>query len=196
MSSAIMTMIGMYNYDPTIFDGLKLPEGIDKDTCVNEILSRCGEFEVIYPDIEFLKNMITHFSNKHYWTFEKWVKGLAEEFNPLYNYDRNEVYTDTHDSNASAESETHTNSTVHQNVSAYDSTTMQPKENEISTGGDKGTAKNESKDVIKHEAHLFGNIGVTTSVAMLTEYVNFYKDFNIYKQIADIFCDEFCIAIY
>lgn len=195
MSSVTITMMGLYNYDNSLFDGLNLPTGLDKETCINEILLRCGEFTVLYPDFDFMKSMIGHFSKKHYRTFSKWVEGLAEEFNPLHNYDRHEVYTDTHDSNASSESETTTNSTINQNVSAYDSATMQPKENEVSSGEGKGTAKNESKDVIKHEAHLYGNIGVTTSTQMLEDYLR-VEGWNIYEHIADLFCDEFCIMVY
>ena len=35
---ANMTLIGLYNYDNTLFDNLTLPEGINKDIAVNEIL--------------------------------------------------------------------------------------------------------------------------------------------------------------
>lgn len=195
MSSATMTMIGAYNYDNSIFDGLSLPDGIDKETCVNEILNKCGEFTLLYTDLDFLKNMITHFSKKHYRTFEKWLKGLSEEFNPLHNYDRHEVYTDTHKSNAVSNSATNSNSSIDTKVSAYDSATMQPKEREESSGSGTGSAINSSNDEVKHEAHLYGNIGVTTSTQMLEDYLRVER-WNIYEHIADIFCDEFCIAIY
>lgn len=219
MSSATMTMIGAYNYDNSIFDGLSLPDGIDKETCVNEILNRCGEFTLLYTNLDFLKNMITHFSNKHYRTFEKWIDALNEEFNPLHNYDRHEVYTDCHSSNETTDtvdknkstsiSQTSTNSTndTNRNVSAYDSSTMQPKESEktTSSGNGNGLANNESdstgsvnrfgNDIIKHEAHLYGNIGTTKSTEMLLDFLSAER-WNIYEHIADIFCDEFCIAIY
>lgn len=94
MSSATMTLIGLYNFDNTIFDNLQFPAGIDKTTAVNEILMRSGEFEILYPDITFLKVAIEHWGKKHYRTFEKWFEALAIEFEPLYNYDRYEEYTD------------------------------------------------------------------------------------------------------
>lgn len=94
MSSSKLTMIGLYNYDPDIFENLTFPEGINKDTAVNEILIRSGEFEVLYPQPEFLKLMITHWGFKHYRTFEKWIEALNIEFEPLYNYDRYEEYDD------------------------------------------------------------------------------------------------------
>lgn len=252
MASATMTMIGLYNYDSTLFNGLTFPSGIDKDLAINQILMSCGEFEILYPNLEFMKFQIENWGKKNYFTFNKWVKALAEEFNPLYNYDRHEEYEDVHSRAASDQSKTgrvntgtetdststdvtgnaatsnsaHTDNdaTVTRDVSAYDASTYQPKERET-TGGGNTTAGNaitseqtktntsntssttdtsneqttgsrvESENA-KHTAHLYGNIGVTTSVAMLKEYVGFYKDFNLYEQIADLFVNDFCIRIY
>lgn len=192
---ATLSLIGLYNYDNTLFDGLTLPTGIDKDICINEILRRCGEFELIYSDLDFNKSMIAQFGNKHNRTFTKWIEGLAEEFNPLHNYDRHEIYTDTHKSNAVSNSATSTSSNADRKVSAYDASTMQPKENETSGGSGTGSAVNSSNDEIKHEAHLYGNIGVTTSTQMLEDFLRVER-WNIYEHIADIFCDEFCIPVY
>ena len=192
---ATLSLIGLYNYDNTLFDGLTLPAGIDKDICINEILRRCGEFELIYSDLDFNKSMIAQFGNKHNRTFTKWVEGLAEEFNPLHNYDRHEIYTDTHKSNAVSNSATSTSSNADRKVSAYDASTMQPKENETTGGSGTGSAVNSSNDEVKHEAHLYGNIGVTTSTQMLEDFLRVER-WNIYEHIADIFCDEFCIPVY
>ena len=192
---ATLSLIGLYNYDNTLFDGLTLPAVIDKDICVNEILRRCGEFELIYSDLDFNKSMIAQFGNKHNRTFTKWVEGLAEEFNPLHNYDRHEIYTDTHKSNAVSNSATSTSSNADRKVSAYDASTMQPKEQEASGGSGTGSAVNSSNDEVKHEAHLYGNIGVTTSTQMLEDFLR-VEGWNIYEHIADIFCDEFCIPVY
>ena len=93
---AKLTIIGMYNYDNSLFDDLTFPAGIDKDIAVHEILIRSGEFETIYPALDFLKMQIEHWGKKHYRTFEKWIDALNIEFKPLYNYDRYEEYTDTH----------------------------------------------------------------------------------------------------
>lgn len=256
MSSSKLTMIGMYNYDNSVFSDLTFPAGIDKDLAINEILMQCGEFEILYPDLDFLKYQITKWGSKHYLTFEKWLKALAEEFNPIHNYDRYESYTDTHsgsgkqvdsekrndvenrssnhsedktsDSTGASFTDTHstTDDDTKRNVSAYDSSTYQPKEQEkldgktsgngsgtsmshikdglsgadsessVSSGNADRQSEHTNNDVNKHEAHLYGNIGVTTSVAMLKEFTGFYKDFNLYEQIAALFVDEFCIRIY
>lgn len=187
MSSSKLTMIGMYNYDETLFDGITLPTGINKDVLIPEILRQCDEFEILYPNLDFLKAMIGNWSQKHYRTFEKWVAGLAEEFNPLHNYDRHEEYIDT------SNSLTHTSSSSsdERKVSAYDASSMQPREGESGTSTGSGVGAAESK----HVAHLYGNIGVTTSTQMLEDFLRVER-WNIYEHIAELFVDEFCIRVY
>ena len=99
MSQAKITLIGLENYlnpDQSLFDKMTLPEDIDKDTLIGSILMRCQEFELLYSDPYFMQDAISIWSRKNYRTFDKWVKALNIEYDPLYNYDRTEEYTDTH----------------------------------------------------------------------------------------------------
>ena len=100
MASAMMTTIGLENYlageDKSLFDLLSLPAGIDKEVLTGSILMRAGEFEALYPDPYFMRDAIGLWGRKHYRTFEKWVNALNIEYDPLYNYDRTEEYTDSH----------------------------------------------------------------------------------------------------
>ena len=91
---AKLSLIGLYNYDSTLFDNLTFPEGIEKDIAVNEILMKSGEFELVYPSLNFIKSQITMWGRKHYRTFQKWLDALSIEYDPLYNYDRHEEYSD------------------------------------------------------------------------------------------------------
>lgn len=92
---ARLTLIGMYDFDDTIFDNLTVPEAIDKPTLVENILLRSGDFEVLYPDTEFLKYSIGAWSRKWQPTLTRWATALSIEYNPLENYDRQEDWTDT-----------------------------------------------------------------------------------------------------
>lgn len=267
MSTMKLTTIGLYNYDNTLFENLTFPTGIDKDIAVNEILMRSGEFEVLYPNLDFFKMQISMWGKKHFRTFDKWVKALSVEYDPLYNYDRTEEYTDTksatnqmsqhgsesgssddtslsqiHNSSeadtktsgergdVSSESHSQSGTTEHQR-SAYDSAAYSPESKDItSTGntdnvtsyetqktdsaseGSSDTAQTDLKhgktareqqsttsginqEEIKHTAHLYGNIGTTTSQKMLADELEIDR-FNIYENIADLFVDEFCIMVY
>ena len=89
-----ITLIGLYNYDNSLFDNLTFPAGIDRDIAITRILNKSEEFEVLYANFDYLKNRIGTWSSVWQRTFEKWVKALAVEYDPLYNFDRHEYYTD------------------------------------------------------------------------------------------------------
>ena len=58
MTTAKLTLRGLYNYDSSIFDSMVLPMGIDKDIAINNILFRASDFEVLYADPDFLKDAL------------------------------------------------------------------------------------------------------------------------------------------
>ena len=101
MSLAKITMTGMeewLNYfNKSLFDLFVLPEDVDRDNCIDNIMLECGEFETLYSDPEFMRAAIGTWSKKHYWTFDKWAKALKIEYSPLENYDRMEDWWDNSD---------------------------------------------------------------------------------------------------
>lgn len=100
MAQSKITLIGMENYlnpDHSVFEKMQLPEGIDRDTLIGSIIMRCNEFELLYSDPDFMIAAVDVWSRKNYWTFDKWVKAINIEYDPLYNYDRTERSTDTHE---------------------------------------------------------------------------------------------------
>ena len=104
MSIAKITMIGLETAlayrNESIFDLLKLPDGIDIDTVEGNILMEGGEFEVIYAEPDFFKQMVGIWSKKHYHTFDKWAKALSIDYAPLENYDRFEEWNDSNNENS------------------------------------------------------------------------------------------------
>lgn len=150
MSIMKMTMLGLENGlkvdNESIFDLLTLPDGIDKDDLVDNIILEGGEFEVLYADPHFFRQAVYTWSRKHYRTFEKWITALNIEYNPLENYDRFEDWTDTGkeisnkknndtmssngtnnvDETVKEHDKTDTNTVTENTVSAYDSSSYQP----------------------------------------------------------------------
>lgn len=113
MALAKVTLIGMYNYDDTLFDQLTVPASIDKDVLIGNILMRSGDFESLYGSVPFVKDAIGLWSRKWAPTFERWAETWTMEYNPLENYDRNEEWTDKNTGTEKYEkdgSETHTGS--------------------------------------------------------------------------------------
>lgn len=195
---ALITLIGIYNFNNHLFDGLNI-SGIDKEVLIENILNKSGNFEVLYPDYDYLKMMITNWSNKYQKTFERWVNGIGTDWNPIENYDRYEEIRDTgnstmsgSDSNTSSGSGTNT-----QKKAAYDSSTF---ENDIeaqsrTSGSSSTTTKSTGSSSNLHTAHIHGNIGVTTSTAMYLEYQDSAL-WNIYEHITDLFLNEFVIPVF
>ena len=199
-----MTLIGLYSYDNTIFDLLSLPEGIDKDTLINNIFSRSGEFEVMYPDPTYLKPAIGAWSAKWQSTFIRWINALSIEYDPLENYNRYEHWTDDDDTtitgNASGNSSGRTHSVNTDKVSADDAgDTFTNRGQNVIDGTDSGTSSSNTKEVTdgtnEHDGRIHGNIGVTTSQQMLLSELDLGY-WNIYEKITDIFLTEFVIPVY
>ncbi len=99
MSLAKITMTGQemwlkHKNGSSLFDLFILPEDIDRDTCIDNIMLECGELETLYSEPEFMRAAIGTWSKKHYWTFDKWAKALKIEYAPLENYDRTEDWWD------------------------------------------------------------------------------------------------------
>lgn len=187
-----LTLIGLYNYDDSLFEKMLLPVGVDKEIAVKTILLSYGEAPLTYPDLEFMKDAIGIWSDKNEWTFWKISQALQAEYNPIHNYDRNEEYTDTESLKTSANA-SQTGSTE-DTVSAYNATTYQPDSKSDSTG--RTTNAGTSDRELKHSAHLYGNIGVTTSQEMLRAEVELRVNLNVYDVIADSFYKEFCLYTY
>ena len=223
-----LTLIGLHNYsEGAIWDDVVLPEGIEKELLINEILKQNGEFCLIYPDMDFLKAQITFFFRKWYDNFEKWITVLNEEYEPLFNVDvktsnaehgvnegnsassgRNDS---TRNSSASGGSNGSSSNTNEHLKAAYDASTYQGVNKDISSGttslstseygSEVGSATNSesmtsnSEHTITNEEYKRGNQGITMSQEMLLAELN-VRRFNLYDQIADIFASEFCVTYY
>lgn len=151
MSLAKITLIGQETRlkmeNKSVFDLLTLPDGIDRNTCIDNIILECGEFETLYSDPFFMRAAIGTWSTKHYRTFEKWITALNLEYNPLENYDRQENWTDTgnkqntldfeDDTTTTTTGKTTTEGSSQQNgftedqVSAFDSNSYQESEKHV-----------------------------------------------------------------
>lgn len=207
MSSAKVTLIGMNTYfknaGSDLFEFLDLPEGLAKDTLTDNILLEGGEFEVLYSDPVALKSYIGIWAAREADTFQRWADALAIEYAPLENYDRQENWTDTLDSdgtsNTTGTNDMTVNGSAQTDVSAYDSSGYQPKEKVTTaeTTDQDTTERNTSTldNTGMHAGRIHGNIGVTTSQQMLEAELQLGY-WNIYSRITDMFLKEFCIMIY
>lgn len=206
-----LTLTGMNNYGEMInddlFSDLILPEVLDKDVVVNAILTTCSSLPVAYPDYSFLKNQIKYWSKRKKPIFDKWVWLLSQEYNPLYNYDRTEEFSDSEIVNNSANKTDNTITSLNNSVTntekatSYESNTFRDTSQNIGVGSNNGNTNTRSSEdsdtnrVLTHKARLFGNIGITTSTQMLSESWDWYNK-DIPMIIAEEFKCDFCLGIY
>lgn len=77
-------------FDSTLFDGLQLPEGVDKKLVISCILERHGNAALAHPDPEWMKHYIGTWSARRLPIWQKLDATLHLEYNPIENYDRKE----------------------------------------------------------------------------------------------------------
>lgn len=287
-----LTLIGMVNYNPSLFDNLVLPEEYDKNTFIESLLLEHGEKLVLYSDVDFMKYSIGAWGRKWSLELSRIAQALFAEYNPIWNYDRYEEWDDTNaknhtstnvnDMDQSSENtssdgrtvktdtatdttnssnedihhtltndadydvitETNDAAEVEHQISADNSSTYQPESKDISDGGKTTVTTDGTKDDITedtttqsnaaasdtststttesgdgynsntthgsgssktaeednfashHNAHLYGNVGVTTSASMVTEVIQQRMKYNLYEVATRLFANELLIGIY
>lgn len=90
-----LTLWGIFQYDPTLFDGFSLPEGLDKSFLIDEIMRRSGDLFTYYQVPGMLKQNITNWFLRNYDQFSRMAAAITAEYNPIENYDRTEESTHT-----------------------------------------------------------------------------------------------------
>lgn len=92
---ARLTLYGMLQYDPTLFEGMVLPPDYDRDALLSEILKRSGQLYPYHQVPEILKADIRLWFSRNYLGFDRSIAALMAEYNPIENYDRVEAWTRT-----------------------------------------------------------------------------------------------------
>lgn len=85
-----ISVLGMYAYDNTLFDNLRLPSEFtttDRETLINNLLLECAELEVVYSNFEFFKAAIGFWSAARLRVWEKLNATLHFDYNPIWNKD-------------------------------------------------------------------------------------------------------------
>lgn len=95
-----LSIVGMYEYDDSLFDGLDVPtytdknntvHVIDKSAVINSILLNCAELELLYSSIDTMKLAIGVWSAAEQDTWKKMFATQKIEYNPLWNVDADVV---------------------------------------------------------------------------------------------------------
>lgn len=227
MAIAKMSLIGLYDYtDGSCFDSLTLPEGISKDTFIQSLLLKYGEFGLIYINPDTLTGMVKAWGLRHYRTFEKWIAALNIDYEPLYNYDRTEEeeagkesettgtddhsYTDTNTGSYSTDV-TPNNRASTTSRSAYNSSTLEDVVKVNETGSTTTTVNYSDAPTLTHsQENDRSEQNKESSTRKLRAYGNIgvttsqnmlrseldISLWNLYDHMSDLFADDFLIRVY
>ena len=212
-------IVAILEFDPTLFDDLVFPEGVDKQIFVDALVQSCGHTPLLHPDPGYLHYYIPAWGKRTYKIWEKLAATLDLEYNPIENYDRNTTYTDTTDrslnrtTNNSSESHGTNHSTgensnsTEEKVSADNSSEYQPDRTSKvsgttsdlltmnSNGSDSGEMTDAENVTHTYTERTHGNIGVTTSQQMIQSERDLVR-YDFYMEIVNSFKKEFCLLVY
>jgi hypothetical protein len=178
-----MSLWGLYQVDPTILDGLIVPTGMDGDNVKDNLLLETESMEILYPNTLFLKMAITVWAAERKDVWDKLYATTVLQYNPIENYDRNELSTSKNWGGSSGSTTTTGSST------AYDSDTFKDTGKSISSGS------NTSSSDGTYNSRVHGNIGVTTTQQMI-EQERRSVEFCMTEYIINDFIDRFCVGVY
>lgn len=86
-----LSPLGLYNWDSTVFDLMVIPEELDRETLLNNLLAETAELEVLYPNPVVFKNLLGVWSSKQLDIWNRLYATTQYEYNPIENYNRYET---------------------------------------------------------------------------------------------------------
>lgn len=207
-----LSIMGMYEYDNTVFDGLDVPtyedsehniHVVDKNMVIDNILLECAELEVVYPNFDTMKLAIGVWSAANQDTWTKLFATQKAEYNPLWNVDADVSRTERvagSDNRTIGRNETVTpNVTNTRSVKGFNSDTWSEAEKNAQTGNTQdyeNVTDNATDDhTTTYNETRTGNIGVTSSQQLL-EAERKIAEFSIINYITLSFKERFCLLVY
>lgn len=170
---AWLSLLGMYNYSPDLFDLLQLPDEINRDVFIQNLLAETAEQEVIYPDAEILKQVIGAWSASRLHAWEKIAAvTFAQNYDPFVNVSRDEVRT------------IETSGEQTGQVSAWDSSAF------INRGKDIGTS------TVTETFHVEGDSAINDSQDIIRKEADVRLKYDLFQIIINEFRNRFCLMIY
>lgn len=93
--NANLSLLGLFNWDNTLFDLMEIPSALSKETLVENLLAETAELEVLYPNPVVLKNLIGVWCHKQIGVWNKLYETTQYHYDPIENYNRYETGSST-----------------------------------------------------------------------------------------------------
>lgn len=190
MLGATISVMGIYNYDKSIFNYAHYPEGIDSDKLNTYLMMETAEMECLYPDPNTLKWAIGVWCDKNNSKWERIYQTVNYTYNPFENYDMTEEYT--RNPNLTHKLSPSGTDTTDSFVNGFNQGLVQNAQSKYSPGVT--TIQNETGED-KYTKHTFGDASVR-AVPEVIEKERQEKQFDFWEYILQDFMAEFCNLCY
>lgn len=185
---AKLSLLGLYNWDSTIFDNMVIPDSLSKDELINNLLMELAELSVIYPDSDFMKKAITSWSNIRLHTWNRIAEVLYEDYEPFINIKRDETRTITEERDLRGTGNANTSN----KVNAWETNTPQD-----SNSSETDTSTTDTGTITTTEHfHVEGDSAITDAQDVLKKEIDVRIKYDMYKIIIEEFKNRFCLLIY
>lgn len=188
ITNATLSILGLYNYAPDIFDDMSLPAVItdkgNEHLVYEQILLEYAELEVLYPDPAVMKQAIAIWSQSRFHVWTRMAAVLYENYDPFINIKRDErrEITQTRDLESTGEAEN--------KVSAWNDTTYSDRSKTGTTSTDTGTV------TTVETFHVEGDSAITDAQDVLRKEMEVRIAYDLINIIVREFKDRFLLQIY
>ena len=167
-----LSLRGLYLYDNSLFDNLVVPDIIDKDVLITNLLAETSELEVLYPDSDYMKALIGYWSQKQLPIWQKYADTLGIEYDPLDNYVKKTEHHGDNDSDSV------------DSVKGYNETEWVESDKNVSSGHN------------NYNRTVTGNVGIRRFSNLINEEMEMREKYNLYDLLIRDFKLRFCILVY
>lgn len=142
-----LSLQGLLSFDPTLFDTMPLPDGLDRETVVGTIVYECSPFEVLIPQPELFKRLLNLFAQRRLPVWQKLYTSTVQRYDMLADIETTRQYsgsdtdtrvpdlTRTRSPDLTTEGQNGGSDTVEQKVSAFNSADYANREKQTTTLG-------------------------------------------------------------
>lgn len=179
-----VTLMGLYNYDGTIFDGLSLPTQLDRDIMISTLLIETSDIGLVQANAAIMKESIRVWSAGKLRSWQKQANVLYEDYDPFVNIKRDEVRTIIQDRDLAG---TNTGTVA---TAAWDTSDMTDRQTNDIKSTDTG------KITTTETFHLEGDSAITDAQDVARKEILLRAEYEMFNIILQDFKKRFCIQVY
>lgn len=203
---ATLSFDGLLIGYPTLFDGLQVPNGVNKETVIENLLISTMELEVMISSGPVMARALAAYSAMMLPSWTRYAKALGLDYNPLDTDDRSRTLehsgedSNTRSPNLTTTGQNNGSDSTTREMVGFDSAQLQMAEKnttQLGTGNtitSSGTDKTEGTNTYTDTETSQGRAGKSAQSLVLAELAVAYK--NTVAKIVDDIKQKFCLLVY